>query len=194
MTDPIAKLAQFLAGHVEWMRHRPEADEFLSAVDACARVVRGLARGPSEQRFLGPCGADIIPAMAEDGTFPLEAVGGICDGDVYAYRGAKHGTCRTCGAGVATGEREAWLDGEVRSRAFRASEIEDAYKVSANLIRQWATPDRGLIQVHGHDTQGRALYLLSQVLEVAAAQKAKQAEAQAKRARKAATRATDDLA
>jgi hypothetical protein len=95
---------------------------------------------------------------------------------------------------VESEDRAAWLDAEVRSRAFRASEIEDAYGVSANLIRQWATPARNLIQVHGTDRFGRQLYLLSQVLNVAAEQRAKAAEREAKRARRAATRDTEDAA
>jgi hypothetical protein len=120
--------------------------------------------------------------------------GSVCEGDIYAREGAATGYCRTCGADVPTDLRRAWLDDEVRAHAFRAAEIEEAYGVKANLIRQWATPARNLVQVHGHDRDGRALYLLSHVLDVAAQQRAKQAEAQAKRARREATRQTEDAA
>jgi hypothetical protein len=195
--DPIVLWARWLAGHVEWLRHTDDAERFLIEVDECLRAVRSIARGPSEQKYLGPCGAPqcslcgVVEATHVcEGDIPVW----VCDGDVYAPRGGRVGRCRTCGAEVSTGEREAWLDGEVRSRAFRASEIEDAFGVNANLIRQWATPARGLIQVHGQDRNGRALYLLSQVLDIAAGQAAKRAEAQAKRARREATRAEGDAA
>lgn len=199
-TDPIVHSAWYLIAQVEWFRHRPECKDFLTDVEACTRVVAGLARGPQEQKYLGPCGALLIAAAPPqdgcdcgheglDSWYHLKPCPvafleqrSACDGDVYGPRGGSKGTCRTCGATVDQAEREAWLDGEVRAHAFRASEIEDAYGVKANLIRQWATPARSLLTVHGHDRDGRALYLLSQVLDVAAGQKARQAGQQAKRA------------
>jgi hypothetical protein len=203
MTDRIAALARFLAANLDWWRHRPEVDKFARDIADCARRIRGLVDGPAGQKYLGPCGADIgepeagCPVNCEchkGPYYPCSEPGGCgsagcgsrktCEGDVYVRRGASVGRCRTCGAEVASGDREAWLDAEVRSRAFRASEIQDAFGVNANLIRQWATPARNLVQVHGHDRDGRALYLLSQVLDVAAGQKAKLAEQQAKRARR----------
>jgi hypothetical protein len=209
--DPIVLWARWLAGHVEWIRHTDDADRFLTEVDECLRAVRSIARGPSEQKYLGPCGAVVQFETCPESTKGMclsmlegfarcdegecvHAPDQLCTGDVYASRGSRTGRCRVCGAEVSTDERAAWLDGEVRSRAFRASEIEDAFGVNANLIRQWATPARGLIQVHGQDRNGRALYLLSQVLDIAAGQAAKRAEAQAKRARREATRAEGDAA
>jgi hypothetical protein len=195
MKDPIITLSAFLETHLEWIRHRPECDEFLADVERCARVVRGLARGRQEQKYLGPCGALIGgEGVVNPVTGGVHLFERTCEGDVYGPRGGSVGRCRACGAEVATADREAWLDAEVRAHAFRASEIEDAYGVKANLIRQWATPARGLIQVHGLDRDGRQLYLLAQVLDVAAGQAAKRAEAQAKRARKAATRDEEDAA
>ncbi len=185
--DTIEVAAQFLAGHVEWIRHRSEVGEFLDDVAACARIVAGIARGPAAQRYLGPCGAEIaIGTLAEpDKTY-------ACDGDIYARDGAQHGACRACGATVGTQERQAWLDSEVRSRAYRASEIEDAYRVSANQIRVWAA--RGKVTVHSHDRQGRALYLLSAVLDYAAATVLQREHGRAKRERRAAQRQTEDAA
>lgn len=195
-SDPIVHAAWYLQAQLEWWRHRPEVDEFLADVAAAARVVAGIARGPVAHRYLGPCGAPIHgscdnPYGSDTGAC---ATCDVCEGDVYGREGASSGRCRSCGAEVSTAERQAWLDAEVRSRAFRASEIQDAYGINANLIRQWATPARDLVQVHGHDLQGRAMYLLSQVLDVAAGQAVKRAQAQAKRARSEATRAESDAA
>jgi hypothetical protein len=190
MTDPIVKTATWLAGHVEWMRHRAEADEFLTAVEACMRLVRGLARGPAAQRYLGPCGARIETLSDETSVL----VSRECDGDIYARVGALSGSCRTCGATASALERQAWLDGTVRTHAFRASEIAQAYRVNVNTIRSWA--GRGLLVAHGHDGEGRPLFNVGEVLDLAAADAARRATEQAKRARRAAAKAaeTEDAA
>lgn len=198
--DPITAASGWLSGQGEWIRHRAEVSEYLADVEECARVVRGLARGPAEQRFLGPCGAVVVvdhdreEPLFKSGRDQYQTVHGPCEGDVYAQLGGSTGRCRLCGAEVSVRERQVWLDELVRSQAFRASEIEDAYGVKANLIRQWATPARALIQVHAHDRDGRALYLLGHVLDVAADQAAKREEARAKRARRTEARDTRHVA
>jgi hypothetical protein len=182
MTDPIAKLATWLAGNVEWMRHRAEVDEFLTDVEACHRVVRSIARGPAEQKFLGPCGAPIWTENLGGESGMRELEGPPCDGDVYAYRGARTGRCKTCGAQVDTSEREAWLDGEVRQHVFRAAEIANAYGVKVDTIRSWHT--RGQLANHGSDVDGRPLFNVGEVLDLAAADKARRETERAKRERR----------
>ena len=184
--DVLVLAASWLAGHVEWMRHRQEAGEFLADVGAAVRVVSGIARGPASQRYLGPCGA---PSWTENlggeaGCRELE--GPPCEGDMYAREGAQHGTCRTCGATVSTSERQAWLDGEVRSSAFRASQIAAAYGVSVKTIRTWAA--RGQIAEHGRDREDRPLYNVGEVLDLFRALAVRRAEDQAKQARRTADR------
>lgn len=212
--DPIVHAAYCLAANLEWWRHRPAVEELLADVAACARVVAGIARGPAEQRYLGPCGAEIelcgSGVADEDETwwycdlkvdhrgdcdFGDREIGHIrtCDGDVYGRPDADLGHCRTCGATVDQRERQAWLDGEVRQRAYRASEIEDAYGIKANLIRQWATPERGLLRVHDRDFLGRARYMLGEVLDLAAGQKLKAAARAAERERRAAAREAAEM-
>jgi hypothetical protein len=187
MSDSIERCAHFLAGHVEWARHKPWAGEFLADVDACLRIVRGLARGPAEQKYLGPCGAELAD-------FEFETDTGTCEGDVYASRGSRTGRCRICGAEVSTDERAAWLDGQARSHAFRAAQIAEAYRVNVNTIRSWAA--RGQLVPHGHDAEDRPLFNVGDVLDLAAADAARRATEQAKRARRAAAKAaeTEDAA
>lgn len=180
MTDPIVIAAQFLAGHVEWMRHRPEADEFLTDIEACLRIVRSVARGPAEQRYLGPCGAAIVNWDREDCSGTTVET---CDGDVYAREGAQRGRCSTCGAEVGAEERRAWLDGEVRGYAYTASEIVAAYPViRRNTVNQWAS--RGRLVAHDHDGNGRARYNLGDVLDLAAGDAARREGDRATRARR----------
>lgn len=178
--DTIPHAARFLAEHLEWFRHREFAGEFLTDVDACLRAVRGIARGSSERRYLGPCGADVVRADIVGDQWESELV--ICDGDVYGWPGATTGTCRTCGAQVDQSERRAWLDDEVRRHAFRASEIAGAYGINVNTIRSWAA--RGLLLEHGRDRDDRPLYGVGDVLDLAAAAAARREENRARRARR----------
>lgn len=163
--DPVEGLTTKLGNHVEWMRHRPEVDEFLVDVEAAARVIRGLARGPREQRYLGPCGAPVVAAEAEaEGGCPVNCAchngphyacdepggcgsagcgrsrttGETCEGDVYGAAGAAEGRCRTCGAVVDQSERRVWLDEQVADKAFRLSHIADAYGLKLKTLRDWA--------------------------------------------------------
>lgn len=185
MKDPISRMAEFLAGHVEWVRHKQFADEFLADVDACARVVRGLARGPAEQKYLGPCGAAVVDWGEGCETSDV----GTCDGDVYAYRGARVGRCKTCGAEVATSEREAWLDGQVREHNYRDIEIARAYNVNVKTMRTWHA--RGQLLAHGEDRDGRPLFNVGETLDMFRALAVRRAEDEAKRARRAATKAEE---
>jgi hypothetical protein len=188
MSDPIIDAIQFLTGQLEYARHQPWVDEFLTDVEASVRVLRGLVRGPAEQRFMGPCGAAIVDWDRED---CANTGVSTCDGDVYARQGASAGRCRTCGAEVDAGERRAWLDTEVRSHAYTAVEIADAYPIKANTIRQWLS--RGLLTTHG-ELGGRPLMLLGEVLDLAAGDAARREEARATRARRTAARAEVDAA
>jgi hypothetical protein len=129
-----------------------------------------------------------------------------CEGDVYARDGAPAGHCRTCGATVDTGERRKWLDAEVRSRAFRAAEIASAYGINVKTIRSWATERQARydhsgtqveaarpakLHVHGWDRDGRPLFLVGDVLDLAAVDAARREQARAERARRAAARTAE---
>jgi hypothetical protein len=189
--DPIIIAANFLLRNLEWLRHHPGCDESLADIAAAARVVAGIARGPAEQQYLGPCGTTLvedITAIGHDGGEGIRTFRETeCDGDVYAPRGGSVGRCRACGAEVASEDRRAWLDAQARSHAFRAVHIADAYGINVNTIRSWAT--RGQLVPHGTETDMRTgkpvpLYNVGDVLTLAAADAARRAEQQAKRARR----------
>lgn len=154
MTDPIVAAAEFLAGQIEYARHQVWADEFLTDVEACLRIVRSVARGPAEQRYLGPCGAERCPecGIGDHDCIEHESLSGpyvatvfaTCDGDVYAREGAQRGRCTTCGAEVAADERRAWLDEQVRAsdQVYTAKDIGYALSLNAKTIRAWANERR----------------------------------------------------
>lgn len=189
VADPIVEAASWLERNLEWLRHRQEIDSFMVDVEVCARVVRGLARGPTEQKYLGPCGAveqiDVTTFGHQPGSQTMD--GPTCEGDVYGRVGAKTGACRTCGAEVAQDERRAWLDDVRRDWLFTAKDIADAYQLNVKTIRSWH--NRGQLAAHGYDPDGSPLHKIGEVLDLAAADAARRETERAKRERRAAARA-----
>jgi hypothetical protein len=184
MTDPIVAATRFLAEQMEWIRHHPAADEHLDVIERCVRRIRGVVDGPRPKKYLGPCGADLdalgIGPESLSGPY-VPTVSDPCEGDVYGVVGGKTGTCRTCGAQVAQDERRAWLDDQVRDKAFRAAHIADAYGINVNTIRTWAA--RGHLVQHGIDRDLRPVYLVGDVLDLARAAAIRRAENEARRER-----------
>lgn len=155
--DPITVAAGWLADHLEWMRHRAEVAEWLRDLEACARIVRGLARGPADRVYLGPCGAPREHAlMCSLVRYGVQHTGDCdcccwccddpdadtCDGDVYGLVDGDTGRCRTCGAEYGQAERLEQVTALVDGKAFRAAVIAHAYGISADTIRSWATERR----------------------------------------------------
>lgn len=190
--DPIAEAAHWLAEHCEWMRHRPEVDEFLTDVDAAARVMRGLVRDGEPLKYLGPCGASLVAEFAE-GSSDTER----CEGDVLGRPGAGDARCRSCGAKHDQGERLAWISTEIRHHAVRAVQAAALTRVNVNTIRSWAfgraerTAENGVVlqkaqepKLHpsGQDEAGRPLYLVGDVMDVAEREREKRERRAAARA------------
>ena len=163
--DQIVACARWLAEHVEWMRHREEADEIARDIAICARVITALVGGPVERRWLGQCG------------MPTEA--GRCPTDLHARIDATTVVCRGCETRHEVAQRRAWLDETVRGYAYTAREIREAYGIAAGTIRSWAS--RGQLTAAG-EHYGRPIYKLGQVLDLAAQAAARRAERQAQSA------------
>lgn len=172
---PIREAVAWLPGHLEWLRHHRAAAEHLAIIAACRRAVASVVFGPTEKRYLGPCGADVVRAEMVGDQWESQVV--ACDGDVYGRPGAEQGTCRACGARVDQGERRAWLDDEVRQYAYTAKEIADAYGINIKTIRSWR--DRGRLVEHG-----AGYFNLGEVLDLAAKEAARREETRAKRERR----------
>ena len=188
MTDPLIAAAGFLAAQLPWLRHATDAQGAPVAADVfreigdCAARMRSLVDGPRDQKYLGPCGAPTD--WAADGMVVAQYP---CEGDVYGVAGAQSGRCRTCGATVDQDARRQWLDDEVRARAFRAVQIEEAYGIPAKTILSWR--DRGQLVPHGsdgYDQRGtpRPTFNVGDVLDLAAQSAARREERRVERARK----------
>jgi hypothetical protein len=207
-TDPIVIAAEALRVQVEWLRHRAEVDEAFRDFAQAAGRMRYVVDGPGAKKYLGPCGAPYLCdgiAVGDQGQ-PCAECGApeshpahelrTCEGDVYGPAGGRSGRCRTCGAEVDQGERRAWLDEQVRDKAFRLAHIADAYGLKLKTLRDWAAErpevraENGAIirsakpaklRVHGMDLQGKQLFLVGDVLDLAREAARKRAENEARR-------------
>jgi hypothetical protein len=191
----------------------PLAVSVFAEIADCAGRMRAIVDGPGDQRFLGPCGAIptkcTCPLDPDDEIDPGDPLSDCpvhgwrdptpCDGDVYGRPDAEYGRCKTCGAQVRQDERRAWLDDVVRDYAYRAAEIANAYGINVNTIRTWAHDRQAMydhagnvvrparpakLRTHGHDREGRPLFLVGDVLDLAAQDAARREENRVRRAAK----------
>jgi hypothetical protein len=196
VTDPLIAAAQFLVTQLPWLAHAtdeqggPYAASVFAEIRDCASRMRATVEGPADRRYLGPCGApiteidQIIDEYGEDPATGLMA--SRCDGAVWGRNGAATGRCNTCKAEYQRAERQDWIDTLRRDWLYRASEIEEAYpQIKADTIRQWL--HRGLLVSHG-TYAGGPLFKVGEVLDLAAADKARREEIRAERDRRRAKR------
>jgi hypothetical protein len=202
MTDPLIAAAQFLTAQLDWLRHAtdeqggPYAAGVFAEIRDCASRMRAVVEGPADRRYLGPCGAVRPCEGLEPDDWPEADCGNHtpharhdrdpCEGGVWGRNGAATGRCNTCKAEYQRAERQDWIDTLRRDWLYRASEIEEAYpQIKADTIRQWL--HRGLLVSHG-TYAGGPLFKVGEVLDLAAADKARREEIRAERDRRRAKR------
>jgi hypothetical protein len=197
--DPLGTLCAWLSDQLGWVRHalddqrQPYAPTVHAAIRDAASRIRAIVNGPGARRYLGPCG---VGTLIDDTQIRPDGGEGIrtyaertCDGDVYGRPGATNGTCRTCGATHPQDDRREWLDTTARNHAYRASEFHHAYGLNAATIRKWA--ERQLLTAVDADQHGRPLYLLGDVLDLAASEAARREAARARREQRRAAQAAE---
>lgn len=146
--SPTVVLTTWLAGQLQWLRHRPEADEAYDELgDACRVLVRVVDRAP-DRIIVGQC---------------------PCDSYLYAVRGAAQVRCGSCGTSYAVDETRDLLRRSLDQSLFTAAEIatlvtylglERKREATRKLINQWAT--RSLIVVH--DYRGESAFRFGEVV------------------------------
>lgn len=137
-------LMRWVAGRLDWVRYEQWALEAFDELDNVrALMVRTVDR-PPPRRYLGPC---------------------ECTADLYVRGNPDIVTCASCDTPWRVADRLAWLEEQVHTRSFAAAEIEEAYGIRSDRIRQWAS--RGRIAQRGTDLRGRPLYALPEVLALA---------------------------
>jgi len=145
----ITHAAKFIAAHVWWLRHRPEAPDAYSDLVAIASQLERIIDLPPTLKYAGPCN--------------------ICRKDLYAKEGAGTVECRPCGMTYDMDGRREWLLECAEDRLERASLIAQAVTdlgspISADRIRKWA--QRGQLTPHATDRLSRPLYRIGDVLDL----------------------------
>jgi hypothetical protein len=152
--DLIVEAARLLQGHLEWLRHRQEAQEALDDIAKAARAIMGIADGPIPGRYAGPCSH-----VGEDGE--------VCGEDVTARPGSRIGRCKVCGAEYDVDEQQAWMRSEIEDYLARPVEIAGVllrlgFPIGYSTIAAYAA--KGQLAAHGNDQEGRPLYRIGDVM------------------------------
>lgn len=147
---PVAVAALWLAQQIEWLRHRPEADQaFDEIADACSVVVRVVDR-PAERWYAGDC---------------------ACGGELWPAAGKTTARCPECGTVHELSQRKAemldqlddmWLTAAQAAHALTSMDV----PTNANTIRVWAA--RGRLAPHPEGEVGHPRYLVGSVRELVA--------------------------
>jgi hypothetical protein len=129
-------VARWLAGQLDWLRHRPEAEAAFDEIgDACRVLVRVVDR-PAERIIVGQCG---------------------CTEYLYAVRGREYVTCAGCGTTYDVEAARDLLRESLDQRLCTAAEIallarylgiKGEREAVRHKIVVWAS--RGLVTAHSN--------------------------------------------
>lgn len=141
-----AAMASWLLDRVEWIRHRPEADQIIDELTYIVGELRRAVDRPADRWYAGPCDE--------------------CGDDLYARQNAAQVECRACGAVYDVTARRDWLLAAAEDTVGGPAMISAALSVlnapvDAARIRKWA--ERGRLTQYATDARGRALYRIGDV-------------------------------
>jgi hypothetical protein len=164
MTTPRALARALLRLH-GWLQTTEDGhlavDEIRYAVHQAERAIDVH----EERVYAGPCTADVE--------------GEACPADLYAKRGAEVVRCRTCGTEWDVHARHEYLVELARDRLVTTTEACRAVKtytsghLTPELVRQWKR--RGRAVPHSHDGDGRDLWRLGDLVDLAVSDTPRQA-------------------
>jgi hypothetical protein len=133
--DPIHVAARWMAAHCEWMRHRPEAEQWITDVHKAHRVIRGIAEPGQHRVIVGLCD---------------------CGKTLYAVAGRQTVTCKDCELTWDVDDSRDALRGHLDDRLVTAAEAAhlagfldtDRSAVQIRkLVNKWS--ERGQLAKHG---------------------------------------------
>lgn len=141
---------RYLADHVDWLAHRPEAlDAFDELHDAVSRL-RTAIDNTGDLAYSGPCD--------------------VCGRDMYARPGSAVVECEPCALIYDIKPRRDWLLDQAEDRLETASNIARALTahdrpITPERVRKWG--ERGLITAHAKTSKGDPLYRFGDVRRLA---------------------------
>jgi hypothetical protein len=133
--EPIEQAAIWLSGQLEWMRHRPEVEEFLTDIKAAHRIIRGIAEPNQHRVIVGLCD---------------------CGKTLYAIPERQTVTCKDCELTWDVDDSRESLRGHLDDRLVTAAEAAhlagfldtDRSAVQIRkLVNKWS--ERGQLAKHG---------------------------------------------
>lgn len=160
---PVATVAaRWLLGHVQWLRHRPEAAEAYGEITSAVGMVRLVIDRHGSRLYAGPC------TTPGDNGVP-------CAADLETRPGARLIRCRACGAEHDAQHRRDWLLQSAERQLLTATELSRALplllgrELNVNTIRTWANPPNQRLVAHGATIEGWPLYQVGEVITLALA-------------------------
>lgn len=148
---PLAVLALWLTTQLQWLRHRPEAEEAFRDLTEASRTLVAVVDRPAARGYCGmcTCGEPLRP------TANARSVRCHCglEWDVDA-----------CKAQLLDDLDDVWATADQCSFAMGALGV----PVSAKTIRTWAQPDRARLAPHPESLPGRPRYRVGSVRELVA--------------------------
>jgi hypothetical protein len=159
-------ISRWLLHHVEWLRHRDEAEDILTEVRAAVRRCRAVIDRRPDLSYLGPCGEQIDPWTDGRGVERTD-----CPEELWVAAGKAKAPCRACLAEHDVELRRAWALAAAEQQLETAAVISQALsrlgqEVTASQIRGWAF--RGRLIAHGTDQDDRPLYRVGDVIDLLA--------------------------
>lgn len=174
--DFLPDLAHFLQNQLGWIRRQEEAPVVHQSITHAVSRLRGSIDGRRrEQRSWGRCGS--VEYDEETGQPQPDSV--QCPAEVRAWRGARRATCEACGTTHELNqERQDWLLEQARGEVMYVAQLSQTLEVLGRhvadpTIRSWI--GRGQLVEHSRDAQGRALFLVGHVIDLARAAAVRQA-------------------
>lgn len=154
--DTIPAIARWLAGQVEWLRHREYAADAWRDLSAVPEILRRAADVPPTLTYIGPCGA-LTDA-------------GQCGHDLRAVVGAATVTCPGCNTKHHTEILRDQLIAIAREMLETQSLIEHyltawGYPVPPETIRVWIHRDR--LPKRGINRDAKPIYRIGDALDLA---------------------------
>ncbi|MCW2904187.1 MAG: hypothetical protein JWO67_6452 [Streptosporangiaceae bacterium] len=164
--NSLPAISRWLLHHVDWIRHRDEAEDILTEIRAAVRRCRNVIDRRPDLSYLGPCGEQIDPWTDGRG---LERTD--CPEELWVPTGKAKAPCRACLAEHDVELRRAWALAAAEQQLETAAVISQALsrlgqEVTASQIRGWAF--RGRLVAHGTDQDDRPLYRVGEVIDLLA--------------------------
>lgn len=146
---PLSVAAGWLALHIDWVRHRPEAEEAFDELNYACQLMSRIVDRPPTRVVVGQCG---------------------CGQYLYALPRAVEVRCQACGTTYGVEASRAMLREALNQMIFTAAEIAtlattlgltDRRDQARKLINVWS--NRG--QIVSHDYMGEPAYRFGEVID-----------------------------